>query len=634
MIFSTAIIKTDEIYKGFENTWYFYFVVAASIILIIVSVNFILPHLRKQNKITFPEGMDSHNPIDTFIVLFLFYSFLRLLFTPSETLDNKQFTILLFLTILYFIWKEFIKRNLTQERMLVPLVILISAFLLSGLIEAVLGILQLYDVMPGYVNSYFKVNGTFVNPDHYSGYLVSVIPFALGIYKFSEKKNAADKYLGYLALITFLTCIFILPSLKIRSSWIAVVIGVTAVYLFKNEIREKISKLTNSPVKKMSAVLLVVMLFVSAIIFLYKIKPASADGRLLIWKISSRIIKNNFIWGIGFNRYAVEYGNYQADYFDNEEGSEYERFIAGNVRQAHNEYLQIWAELGIVGLLLWIGIIISALWGYRRNDLPPPNNNLITGLKVSAKASLISLLVVSVFSFPLHILPTYINLVFMLSILSATLESSNAFSLKVFHFNVPYYLRTAFVIAAIAFASFTVAENYKLYNAYKLWKDAYELAAYGEYKGSIKKFEQAYPALKSEGEFLFNYGGVLMLNGKFEKAAALLEDSKKNYLDPKQYINLGICFENMNEFSKAEQSYKHAAKMEPNTLYPRYLLTKLYMKEKKYKLAKNECEKIISAKIKIKTTATQQMKEEIKSLSESIALRLASLTDSALSGAK
>lgn len=523
-------------------------------------------------------------------------------------------------------WKEFVKRNLTQEGMPVPLLILISAFLMSGFLEAVLGILQLYDVIPGYVNSYFKVNGSFANPDHYSGYLVSVIPFAFGIYKFTGKKKEAGKYLGYLALLTFLTCLFILPSLRIRSSWIAVVIGIAVIYFSKEEIREKINKLTNSFVKKVPAVLLAVILSITVIVFLYKIKPASADGRLLIWKITSRILERNLIWGMGFDRYSAEYGNYQADYFSENNGDNYEKLLSGNVKQAHNEYLQIWAELGIIGLLLWLGIIISALWGYRKNDLPPPDENIINGLTVSAKASLISLLIVSVFSFPLHILPTYINFVFMISILSAVLEASNAFSLKVFRFNVPYYLKTAFMTVAVGFASFTLIENYRMFNAYKLWKEAYELASYGEYGDSIKKFEEACPVLKTEGEYLFNYGGVLVLHGKFEKAAKILEESKKNYLDPKQHINLGICFENMNEFEKAEQSYIHAANMEPNTLYPKYLLAKLYMKEKKYGQAKNECEKIIGAKIKIRTTAAQQMKQEIKSL-------LVSLTDSALSRA-
>ncbi len=526
------------------------------------------------------------------------------------------------------------------------------------------------------MNSFFKVNGTFVNPDHLAGYLVSVISFAFGIYKFMPGKEGAGKLIKYLALITFLACIFILPSLRIRSSWIAVLLGIGVIYLYQKDVRENLNKYFNSLIKKGAAILLLAVITVSTILLLYKIKPASADGRLFIWKITSRMIKENPIWGIGFDRYGSEYGNYQADYFDDEGGSDYEKFISGNVKQAHNEYIQIWAELGTIGLLIWLGIIVSALWGYKKNDLPPPGilinsengrqvgskqygvvsasskvNNSITNLpknftqeflsdgifyalKISAKASLIALLAVGVFSFPLHILPTYINFIFFLSILSATVKPK-----IIFERSLPNYtslaatqasraatqVKTASAFIVVIIVSFIIVEKYKLFNAYQVWKEGYELASYGQYNLSLKEFEKVYPTLRDDGEFLFNYGGVLMLNNDYKNAAVLLEESKKNYLDPKQYTNLGACFEKMNEYKKAELNYKYAVNMEPNKIYTKYLLTKLYMKEKKYYEAKEECKSILNTNAKVETTAAQEIKDEIKNI-------IAELNNPALSG--
>ncbi len=144
----------------------------------------------------------------------------------------------------------------------------------------------------------------------------------------------------------------------------------------------------------------------------------------------------------------------------------------------------------------------------------------------------------------------------------------------------------------------------------------------------LKEFcfdEKVYPTLRDDGEFLFNYGRVMMLNNDYKNATALIEESKKNYLDPKQYINLGTCFEKMNEYKKAKQNYKQAVNMESNKIYAKYLLAKLYVKEKKYELAKNECEKIIRMKTKVETTAAQEMKDEVKNI-------MAEINNPALSG--
>jgi len=616
LLFATAFIRTTKIYNGLQSTWYFYFFAVASVILIIVFIS-LISFKSERREISRKVWL---NLVDLFVILFLVYSFFRLLITENETLNNSQFLTLLYLTLLYFVWKLFLENNLVkQNKTILPVLILLFFFLLSGLIEAFLGLLQLYNIIPGYIGSYFKVNGTFVNPDHLAGYLASVIPFSFGIYKYSaitlsnEKSFLGEKkaiiFLKYLALITFLTSLFILPSLKIRSSWLAVIAGIALVYFTQHSIKERINKSLNNFIKKGIAILLVVILAISIIIILYQLKPASADGRLLIWKITGKIINENPIWGIGFNRYASEYGNYQADYFNNNLSNDYEKLLAGNVKQAHNEFIQIIAELGIIGLVLWLGIIVSALWKIRNNDLPPPSNSLVFGLKHSARASLFSLLIVSIFSFPLHVLPTYINFMFMISILSAV---SNIRIVKTFE--IPYYMKAAAAFAAIIILFLLIIKDYKFYNAYKIWNDAYQLASHGLYNDSAKKFEKVYPELKTEGEFLFNYGGVLLLNNKYRDAAVILEESKNNYLDPKQYINLGICYENLDQGYKAEQHYRHAINMEPNKIFQNYLLTQFYVKGKKYELAKIHCQKILDLKIKIETTAAQEIKKEAEKL--------------------
>lgn len=606
LVFAVVFIQSGEIYKGFQNAWYFYFVGIVSVTVMIVSLNFLLS--KKEFKISF-------NSIDLFLLLFLLYSFLRLLFTQNEILSNQQFIILLFLVILYFIWKGFLKKNFTEGRVSIHAIILISAFLISGLLEAVIGILQLYDILPGYVNSYFKVNGTFVNPANFAGYLSSVIPFSFGLYILSSKK-VRYRWIKHLSLTVFLVSLFILPVLRQRSSWVAVSGGILVIFYYKYKIKNgkdtllKIKNVFNTAAKKTALIFLILFLLSLFSFSLYSLKPNSANGRFLMWKLTTRMIRDNPLFGAGFDRFKTEYDKYQADYFENE-GSEYEKLLADNVMQAHNEFLQIWAELGLVGLIIFGGIIVFSLWGYKKNDLPPPGLDL-SALTFSAKASFVSILIFSLFYFPFHILPTFINFIFILSLISAC-------SLENYFVNSSFPRKwesasLAFAVIILIFSGFIFIKNYRLFNSYKIWKQANFIAYTGLYNDSIKMFKNIYPGFKDNGEFLFNYGGVLTLNKNYKEAAALLEESKKNYSDPKQYINLGICYENLKDYEKAEKNYKNASDMIPNLFYPKYLLAKLFVKEKKIEEAKILSKEILESKAKIRSTAVKQMKEEIRIL--------------------
>src|SRR5690606_36634304 len=261
------------------------------------------------------------------------------------------------------------------------------------------------------------------NPDYFAGYLISIAPFAFGVYIFSKNHKYLNKFYTNLALIAFLICLFILPSTNSRTSWLALIAGLIFIFWQRYEVSNKIKFLLNTKTKIIASLLLSITFAGFIIATLYQIKPASAFGRLFIWKITSEIISENPIFGIGFNRFEVEYNNYQAKYFAADDGTLEEKLTSDNVRHAHNEYLQIWAELGLTGLIIFAGIIVLVFLGNKITGIQPPEGGQLTEKQVvnlSAKASLISLLVFSFFSFPLHILPTLINFIFLLAVVSTT----------------------------------------------------------------------------------------------------------------------------------------------------------------------------------------------------------------------
>jgi tetratricopeptide (TPR) repeat protein len=136
-----------------------------------------------------------------------------------------------------------------------------------------------------------------------------------------------------------------------------------------------------------------------------------SNGRLATWMITADMIRNHPA-GVGLNNWKVEYPKYNAESIDYYRSQK--RDIWGD---AHNDYLQLVAELGLPFLLLG-GLMIFGLWKvYRliwtRGDETSKRNSLFIGMGVTA------LFTVMMFSFPLALTAIPICLGVYLGLLSA-----------------------------------------------------------------------------------------------------------------------------------------------------------------------------------------------------------------------
>lgn len=113
-----------------------------------------------------------------------------------------------------------------------------------------------------------------------------------------------------------------------------------------------------------------------------------STNRTHIWNVTLEIIKNNWIFGTGYGSYGVAYTPY-----DSFNGLE-------RVEQAHNDYLQVLADSGIVGLII-AGFFIFTLFrtGLKSAQTSVPFRR---GVAVGALAGCFAILVHSLFDFVLH----------------------------------------------------------------------------------------------------------------------------------------------------------------------------------------------------------------------------------------
>ena len=86
--------------------------------------------------------------------------------------------------------------------------------------------------------------------------------------------------------------------------------------------------------------------------------------RIFTWKAAGQMISDNRLLGVGADNFGLKVNQSAGDYFEKhpQDKVQYsaEHFM---IERAHNEFLQVFAELGIVGFTIFAGIFISfAVW--------------------------------------------------------------------------------------------------------------------------------------------------------------------------------------------------------------------------------------------------------------------------------
>jgi len=478
-------------------------------------------------------------------------------------------------------------------------ILFISIFIFSCLIQSLIGIFQVYSLF-GFSSGYYPITGTFANPNHFSGYIVSMLPFTIGIYLLGGKEKNRNKTLRITSLIFIISALLALPHAKTRGDWLAGAVGTGIIFINYYDISAKVKRLLNNALRKTLAIIGTIIILFSLLYALYCIRPASAEGRLLIWKITTGMISENPLLGKGFGSFGARYNNYQAEYFKSGKGTEREKYLADNVNYAHNEYLQIWAEFGLLGLSLFLFIIYYIL-NYK-NETNDHGNYLL-----SAKASIVTICVTAFFSFPFHIIPTLLNFIFFI-ILAA--YRKKALSKILINKNV----KTAVSITAIAIVALSLNYFIEKYQYTKEWREAMRYSKYGNYGKAINIFKSLKSHLNNEPDFLFNYGAVLSLAGKHIQAIQMLEKSKKYSSASNLFVSLGNSYAAMGNISEAEKNYYHASFIVPIRLYPKYMLAKMYKENNKIAQSKKIALEILSSRAKFPSTAEKQIKKEMENI--------------------
>jgi len=449
----------------------------------------------------------------------------------ADLFENAD--ILASLTLFYFLVQIMVSdRTEAEIARFLKQVFVVLAIVCS--MEAIYGLMQYCGLdlfHPGGYSSYeSKVVGTFGSANSMGCFLAVLTPVLL--YLFGIQKTKTLKILCGLGIgITLIALILTLS----RGAWSALIGGL--IFLIYPSSAKFIKKRVSGRSVKIGiviAVILAILLFIVGIFFL---NPDSALGRIFIWKVSLPMIADYPFLGVGYGNYGYQYLNYQMRFFDDPSNMIYfDKACA--IKDAHSEFVNITAETGLIGLILFV-LLIFLYFRYRHTIQIREDK---TGVNVQIRILTASFLVIVIHSTVdsvLHTLPISILFYFCLSMISVLSKKNEIKPLNRTIVRPGKILKIMGVV--LLFINLFILA--KVGTGFVHWKKGQNAVYRYEWESGIREYEKALKILPENDELKFHIGAAYAYIGQTRLAIALLEESLTGFNDKNIYIALSKAYQ-------------------------------------------------------------------------------------------
>jgi O-antigen ligase len=333
-------------------------------------------------------------------------SFLSISLIPSQTFRQG----LELLT--YFFLGFIIVMNITKKRQIMRIFYVLIGM---GIFQAFYGMFELYNKNPRIlffkkIYSLNSVTGTFINRNHFSGYLEMIVPLAVGLIiaridiislmglkwrekllRLSEKGWAINLMIVFGILGMSLAIVFSQSRSGVFILLFTFVLFFCLVGIyFRDSVYQRRSIGNFLRISLLTLIGISLFLGIGSTVERFSLDSVLYESRPVIWTNTIEIYADYPIFGTGLGTYPSIYPQFESD------------GTLWHVFHAHNDYLEYLSELGIIGFgLLFGGIFVVLLssflvWRYRRHTEAK-------GLALGAIVSVICILIHSFTDFNLQI---------------------------------------------------------------------------------------------------------------------------------------------------------------------------------------------------------------------------------------
>ena len=261
--------------------------------------------------------------------------------------------------------------------------------------------------------------GPFINRHHFAGYMELTIALPLGLV-FSNSVEREKKFIYLFAAGLMAVALVMTNSRGGIISLVAELLFLVSLMGIRRRHRkkhaEKKPRIKSAAMKAGLALALVLAVFGGVVLLggeealIRVVGSVNTDdpttGRAHFWGVTVDIIKNHPIIGTGLGAFGVVYTGYDS------------RSGLYRLEQAHNDYLQVLSDGGIVGAVLGLVFLVALFrMGFARRE---SRDDFRRGVATGALAGCFAVLVHSFFDFTLH--TTANTLLFLLLAALATMN--------------------------------------------------------------------------------------------------------------------------------------------------------------------------------------------------------------------
>ena len=448
---------------------------------------------------------------------------------------------------------------------------LAGIILLSGTVQAVVSVLQYMGIWTSN-HPLYAATGTFDNPGPMGGYMAVCLVLAVSLW--GECNKPIFKRMLLASVLLMGTSCVLSDS---RAAWMATIVAFGFMLVRRFPVKTR---------KKAWMVLPVLVIGVAAALYAYR--PASADGRQLVWKVSTRMMADSPLWGQGTNSFSNWYMNCQGDYFQTGKHTIEETLLASDNTLAFNEVVRIGCEYGIIGLLLCLGIGIALIISSRQAD----------NVQRAAFSALIAYTVFACFSYPAEV-PTLKLTGAMLLAMAIPCSERSWFTGK--------KTRLAFLLLLAVYLGALGREHYREH----LVKKALVRYNVEEDEESEQALKELYPHYRDNDRMMSLHAKMLFEKGLYEECIPLLTESVRLIPTGGKYMDLGTSYQYTGETEKATACFKRASYMLPGHILPIYSLFCIYKEVCNMPdSAAQYARRLVEMKVKKETEYTRSIREE------------------------
>jgi O-antigen ligase len=265
-----------------------------------------------------------------------------------------------------------------------------------------------------------SVTGMMSNRNLFAEYLAISFPFILsGVF------NLRSVWKIFSILISLLTLIAI-AILFTRSAYVALAgaIFLSAIlFLLKSTKQKSLGKFTAKSAGMLAGAILILGILtyglnsISGNTLFERAKSVlaydkgSAGGRIKIWNVSRQMIHESSFFGVGAGNWKINYESYNL----NQDGTTF-------TTEPLNDYIGVYSEAGILGLIGYGGLLLCALLLLGRKKL--------SAFQMAAFASLLIFSIISFFNFPKDRIEPSVMMCFLLAIASTEFKNADGTILK------------------------------------------------------------------------------------------------------------------------------------------------------------------------------------------------------------